>query len=141
MFLSLTRVEMTARYTIGALSVNGRPLCWTMEPPWRDNMVNESCVPAGLYDFRGRDRWFGWKKYGRTIEIINVPDRSAILFHPGNWARNTRGCILPGMTVGATTGERAVYRSAFAFRQIMAAAGTCPYGQVLITELTTHNYR
>jgi hypothetical protein len=141
MFLSLTRIETTPQHVVGALSIDGRATCWTIEPPWRDNMINESCIPAGLYDFRDRDRWFGWKKYGRTIEIINVPDRSDILLHPGNWARDTKGCIVPGMVVGDSRGTRAVLQSAVAFRAIMAAAGACPYGQILITELTTKNHR
>ena len=141
MFLSLIRMEMTPLHTVGALSIDGRPVCWTMEQPWRDNMTNKSCIPAGLYDFRGRDRWSGWQKHGRTIEIINVPDRSAILIHPGNWARDTKGCIVPGMVVGDSRETRAVLQSAVAFRKIMAAAGTCPYGQILIAELTTINYR
>ena len=49
-----------------------------------------------------------WDKYQLPIPILHdVPGRSQILIHPGNYPKDTLGCIL----VGSEKDENAVYHS------------------------------
>ncbi len=86
--------------------------CFSMELPWRDNRRNISCIPAGIYTVRLRVS----PRYGRVYWVIEVPDRSYILIHLGNWGgdvsrglkTHTNGCILLGKYTGILQGQRAV---------------------------------
>lgn len=64
----------------------------TLELPWLDNARNISCIPEQTYKVT--------RHYSPTFKecflIENVPGRSEILIHAGNFVRNTRGCILIG---------------------------------------------
>ena len=64
----------------------------TMELPWRDNRTNVSCIPTGRYKLS----LFTSAKFGKCLEVMNVPGRNAILIHKGNYNKDTHGCILPG---------------------------------------------
>jgi len=86
--------------------------CYSLELPWKDNQQNISCIPAGNYTVRIRMS----PKYGRIYWILEVPGRSYILIHSGNWAgdvskgfkTHTNGCILLGKYTGYLQGQRAV---------------------------------
>lgn len=39
-------------------------------------------------------------EYSDGWEIENVPGRTLIMLHPGNWKKDTQGCILPGIGFG-----------------------------------------
>ena len=65
---------------------------YTLENPWLDNQRNISCIPAGEYLCR---RVIS-PTYGETFEIMDVEGRTHILFHWGNWVKNTDGCVLLG---------------------------------------------
>jgi len=72
--------------------------CRTLELPWLNNAPNISCYPAGVYDVekykRPNGRW--------AFLVKNVPGRTGILFHPGNYASivktDSEGCTLVGFT-------------------------------------------
>lgn len=64
----------------------------TLELPWRDNKKGESCIPEGTYTCKR----FQSSKFGNTFEVCYVPDRQGILFHTGNTAKDTKGCVLIG---------------------------------------------
>ena len=55
-----------------------------------DRMVSR--IPAGGYEMVQRYS----EKYKRHLHIKNVPGRSFILIHPGNYHWHTKGCILVG---------------------------------------------
>ena len=74
------------------LDENGQKICCTLENPWHDNQVNISCIPEGDYLCKR----YGSQKFGNTFQIVGVPGRTGILFHKGNWSRDTEGCILLG---------------------------------------------
>lgn len=67
-------------------------LC-TLELPDNGNQKNVSCIPEGSYDVH----LIYSPKFGKCYEVQNVPNRSEILIHKGNYNKDTRGCILPGM--------------------------------------------
>lgn len=77
--------------TLGILKVKSLVL-GTLEPPWNENRANESCIPCGHYVCRRIES----PKFGPTFEVTNVPERTEIIFHEGNTAKDTQGCILLG---------------------------------------------
>ena len=78
----------------GKLECEGKLICYTIELPWKNNETKVSCIPEGKYFIKKRYS----KKYLWHLEIINVKNRSFILFHPANNARNQlNGCIAPVM--------------------------------------------
>lgn len=89
--------------------------CWgeehcefhTLEPPWKENRRDVSCIPAENYRCQyektnkrigGEDHWY---------HVLDVEGRGSILIHPGNWAgdeslgkyTDSHGCILLGLGV------------------------------------------
>jgi len=64
----------------------------TIELPWRHNRRRIPCIPAGEYPATLHTS----PKFGSCIWIKNVPDRSEILIHKGNYHHDTLGCILTG---------------------------------------------
>ncbi|UFH36549.1 DUF5675 family protein [Flavobacterium acetivorans] len=91
MVLVLTRTYFPEG-TNGKLVHEGTIICHTIELPWKDNLSQVSCIPEGEYFIEKRySSRFGWH-----LEVLNVPNRSLILFHPANNALNElRGCIAP----------------------------------------------
>lgn len=84
--------------TLGSLSVvDGDDIlftCVTLELPWRNNEMGESCIPKGIYHAR---------KVKATIAIpykhiclMDVPHRSGICIHKANYVSQLRGCIAVG---------------------------------------------
>lgn len=94
----LTRLRTLKTCVIGQLSLFSAVLdrevlrVGTLELPWRDNKKGESCIPCGRYVCRRVCS----PKFGDTFEICGVPDRQGILFHTGNTAKDTKGCVLIG---------------------------------------------
>jgi hypothetical protein len=94
--LLLIRKAFTDKSTIGDLFLNGQFQAHTLELPWKDNQRSISCIPAGTYDCRFRyPRESGSRDYLHLL-VKDVPNRDYILFHRGNSAKDTRGCILTG---------------------------------------------
>ena len=95
--LLLIRDKFTDESTIGELFLNGELLCDTLENPWLDNQKNISCIPVGEYPVRIRlPRESATRDYMHLL-VKEVKDRDYILFHIGNTAKDTRGCILVGL--------------------------------------------
>ena len=96
--LLLIRDTFTDKSTIGKLYLNGELMCDTLENPWLDNQRNISCIPDGQYNVRLRlARESATRDYLHLL-VQEVPERNYILFHIGNSAKDTQGCILVGLT-------------------------------------------
>lgn len=100
---------------LGALRIGKKLFCATLEPATQDNIPNHSCIPPGQYVCK---RYYS-KKFGDTFEVKNVPNRTYILFHPGNTIHDTNGCIILGITWGQLAGDRAVLNSGKTFDLFM----------------------
>jgi hypothetical protein len=95
--LLILRETFTDNSTIGELFLNGERMCDTLELPYRDNQRSVSCIPTGEYKVRLRyARESATRDYLHLL-VQDVKDRSYILFHRGNSAKDTRGCILVGL--------------------------------------------
>tara|TARA_R110001599_G_scaffold10127_1_gene50180 strand:- start:10 stop:387 length:378 start_codon:yes stop_codon:yes gene_type:complete len=100
----------TEESTIGELFLNGERMCDTLELPYKDNQRNISCIPAGEYKVRLRlPRESATRDYLHLL-VKDVPNRDYVLFHRGNSAKDTRGCVL----VGIGSEQDVVHNSALA---------------------------
>ena len=91
MILTLTRTYFPEG-TNGKLECEGKLICNTIELPWKMNETKVSCVPEGKYFIRKRYS----AKYKWHLELVGVPNRKFILFHPANNAqKELQGCIAP----------------------------------------------
>lgn len=78
--------------TNGTLEVNGKFICHTIELPFKSNQKRVSCIPEGEYFIKKRYSI----KYKWHLEVMDVPNRTLILFHPANNAlKELNGCIAP----------------------------------------------
>ena len=94
--LLIIRDTFTEKSTIGRLFINGESFCDTLENPWIDNQRSISCIPKGNYKVRLRlARESATRDYLHLL-VQDVPNRDYILFHRGNTAKDTSGCILVG---------------------------------------------
>lgn len=89
--------------------------CYTLENPDLNNQKNISCIPPGEYTAFIRDKSTSRWDYD-VIELKNVPGRSFIQIHIGNFSENTQGCILPGVHLG----KNAVWKSGEAMKELMS---------------------
>ena len=95
--LLLIRDTFSKVSTLGELFLNGERMCDTLENPWIDNQRNISCIPEGEYPVRLRyPRESGTRDYLHLL-VQEVPNRDWILFHRGNFPKDTSGCILVGL--------------------------------------------
>lgn len=91
MVLELTRTYFP-KGTNGKLECKGKSICNTIELPWKENETRVSCIPEGKYFIKKRySQKFQWH-----LEVLDVKNRSLILFHPANNAlQELNGCIAP----------------------------------------------
>lgn len=110
----LKRTGDTDLATAGMLMAeNSEILCRTLEPA-KDARDGHPRIPAGEYDlkivkglmasrFNGPYGEIFGKDFEGVIEITNIPNRSHVLFHMGNWFDQTKGCVICGRNVIRTT--------------------------------------
>ena len=102
MRLDLIRDNYTPDSTSGRLYVNGIEECYILEPPYRD--VKPRCIPVGQYQVQidAAPPHLGerFPNYGLMPHVLNVSDMEGIYIHPGNFPRDTLGCLLPGRPRG-----------------------------------------
>ena len=131
----LQRLETGDHGTLGVLGAAGLAPVHVMEPPWRENRRNRSCIPEGVYEVVPHVS----PRFRSCLLVWGVPERSRILFHAGNlggdvergYHSHTAGCLLPGLRRGriAVKGrvQAAVLSSRTAFRHLMRWAAGRPF--------------
>lgn len=100
--------------TLGQLRVmDDRTLayeCVTIELPWLNNQREISCIPDGTYELVKHVS----PAWGNCLKVMDVPGRTDILFHAGNYAASlnprtgrpdTKGCVLPGKSFKDLDGD------------------------------------
>lgn len=116
MELKLKRVSENDDATFGVLINGNIPFAVTLEPAWEDNKKGISCIPSGPYNCKRVKS----PKFGDTFEILDVVERTHILFHKGNSERNTQGCVLIAEEFGRLNGKAAVLASGRGFTEFMS---------------------
>ena len=109
--LEIVRIEQTDEGTLGLIRRDNKIIGCTYELPWNNNTPNLSCIPEGKYMCKR----YKSEKYGKTFKVLDVDNRTDILFHRGNCKEDTKGCILIGEYFGTLLGMRAVLNSKYAF--------------------------
>lgn len=64
------------------------------------------------------------KRYSQKLKALtyfveNVPNRTGIMFHAGNYVHETRGCILVGNQIKKSTTEVRLVNSRCAFQNLL----------------------
>lgn len=131
--LDIIRLEEDFRYgTFGILRIDRSIFCATLEPPDILNKRNVSCIPAKPYVVKP---FYSPKFRFNTYKVAEVPDRSGILFHPGNTKDDTAGCIILGKYSNKLKGpSRSLINSGKTFKAFMAIMGTAPEVKLIIKE-------
>lgn len=119
----LLRFDSCEQGTFGALLLDDAFLCYVAELPWKNNQQSTSCIPAGTYLCSLVDS----PKFGRVYQVQDVPDRTHILIHAGNYAgdkeadfkTDSYGCLLPGSSVGELNNQKAVTASRYTLKKLM----------------------
>jgi hypothetical protein len=99
--LKIVRQHSGKDCTSGQISIEGKLAGYTLERPWEGNIPLISSIPAGQYHGHVRtdtsDRW--------RIQLTDVPGRTGIQLHVGNFLADGVGCILIGanLTVNLCT--------------------------------------
>lgn len=92
----LFRLEDDTKQTLGQLYFfNGISKvfeCKTLELPWLNNQKQISCITPGIYKAVKHNS----PSKGYCFHIKDVPGRSHILIHSGNYNKDTLGCVLVG---------------------------------------------
>ena len=78
----------------GSISISGMELMSfkTLELANLGNVRRISCIPEGVYKYRRYES----PKHGSVLLLEDVPNRSYIEVHIGNFTRDILGCILTG---------------------------------------------
>lgn len=119
MKLTLYREELSQRTTIGSLFCDGQFCCHTLEPrsiDWSKEKKEwgKTAIPEGFY----RVKLCTSARYGKQMPyLLDVPQFTGIMIHPGNFASDTAGCILPGWRYYKSV--FGVYDSSKAFATLM----------------------
>jgi hypothetical protein len=113
--LTIERKLSSSTCTMGYLIANGEVLCYTLELPWADNLNNISCIPVGTYSgFLRYDKTDGWR-----IQLENVPNRTGVQIHMGNYTTQIKGCVLVG--TNAKVDNCSVQNSSTAYSKLKKA--------------------
>lgn len=107
----------------------GSMVCECAELPDRDNQRGISCIPRGLYrvDYLPVS---ASGKYRDVYHVRDVPGRSGILIHRGNYVgdrslgllADSWGCLLPCLRVGVLGNQRAGLGSSSALNRLHKAS-------------------
>lgn len=90
MKIEVVRHYFSENYTIGKLYIDGKYFCDTLEPSV--DAKEHPAVKLGKYPLN-----ICWSyKFNCYMPKIEVPNRSGILFHVGNYPHETLGCVLLG---------------------------------------------
>lgn len=103
----LDRFKSNEKGTFGELSDDTGEIqhVYTIERP---KTGDHPCIPAGVYDVEQ----YTSPKHGDVWQVMNVPGRSNIEIHAGNFAiKDSLGCILVGDSLGTIDGVPAVLNS------------------------------
>jgi Family of unknown function (DUF5675) len=112
----LKRVASNASGTTGVLvnEAEGWPAGVSLEPP-------VPIIPPGIYDVIP---YFSPAHQHDCFLIQDVPGHDGVEMHIGNWARDTKGCVLTADHFGLFDDPEMVEESASEFGHLWAKYGT-----------------
>ncbi len=142
------KIIITRKYaeegTSGILQFPDGKGLFTLENPWLDNQRSISCIPEGIYEMKKREsamvKRTSGDKYTEGWEITNVEGRTFIMVHPGNYVKNTDGCLLVGSSPDFVDGAPVIWSSRKAFEFFMTECEKLvANGEKLFIEITSRD--
>jgi hypothetical protein len=111
--IDVCRKMETSEAITGEFWLDGLLQCYYLEPSrFTPYYPGHPCIPAGIY----RVALTMSPHLGYVCpEVLNVPERTSIRWHIGNFPRDVLGCCV----VGTVLGENSVAHSRIAFRALM----------------------
>jgi hypothetical protein len=102
MDLTLTRQSSNSWGIVSLLTdINGTQLAVTLEHAYENDGEYYPKIPSGSYSCqRGMHQLAGMAQPFETFEITGVIGHTNILFHAGNYNKDSEGCVLLGTTLG-----------------------------------------
>lgn len=92
----------------------------TLEHAYEDGDKFKAKVPAGTYICKRGEHKLADLVPFETFEVMDVPNHWGILFHVGNYNRDSSGCILLGRGMGMTQARgKMIVDSKRAFKEFM----------------------
>ena len=116
--VKIERFAYLEKGTVGKITVDDWS-CYTIERPWLDNKSNISCIPEGTY----KCETFNGTKFKDVVQIMDVPNRSFILFHVANYPGDIEGCIGVGNSFDINELSPMVYNSRVTLADFFVTAG------------------
>ena len=119
---TITRIESTDHGTFGIFTLPNFS-CFSGELSDRGNLPNISCIPKGVY----KCLWTYSERFKRMMYLItSIPNRGGIRIHPANLMGDKskglkcqlNGCISLGFRLGKSEGQKALFLSRPAIRQL-----------------------
>jgi hypothetical protein len=96
MEILLKRHKPANGWTLSEWFVNGKKECYGCEDvvrPSGEKVFGETAIPAGTYQVVNTYS----PRFGKYLPLLlNVPGYAGVRIHPGNYAKDTEGCLLPG---------------------------------------------
>lgn len=129
--MKIKRIAMIEDGTFGIIFDEKIPFALTLERKWENNQKSISCIPKGEYTCI---RVIS-SKFGDTFEVMNVPNRSNILFHRGNLDMDSHGCILIGEEFGKINEKVAILSSSRGFDEFQVRLLSYGEFKLLIEEV------
>ena len=100
---------------------SGNVIAHTLEHPYDDgNGGWAPKIPAGTWTcVRGPHRLHGMTADFITFEITGIAGHTDLLFHWGNWAKDSEGCILIGEGIAQSSQGQMITNSKATFQALM----------------------
>jgi coproporphyrinogen III oxidase-like Fe-S oxidoreductase len=137
----VNRKWQTNLSTIAELSIEDDSFSgFTLEPPGPDTTSSDQDkrIPEGTY----KVEWYNatnpnLAKYNPLPLIYNdvVPENRYILFHNGNYPRNTEGCLL----VGASRGKNVVNASVTKLKELKNKLSTVDVDKISVVIMSNYS--
>lgn len=132
--------------TFGAIVFDSGFALHALELPWEQNEPSISCIPCGMYMVEIGDS----PRFGSSYHVLDVPGRTHIIFHKGNWAgrksmmpelhSNVEGCILLGLDRGSISGQMAVKSSSKACDEMYTKLKGDPFEMLVMSRIDDENF-
>jgi len=126
--LKLIRLKHDDRATIGFLSIDGKPMYFTLEDAPHDVKIGgRTRIPMGHYEIKLRNEGGMTKRYSQKygdefhkgmLHLQDVKGFEFIYIHIGNTDEHTEGCILVGVSSNLGKSRKNVGNSASAYQNI-----------------------
>lgn len=126
MLVTLKRFKSDKKGTIGTLSIDNEPFCFTLEDAHHDIKIPKlTRIPMGHYQIKLRNEGGMTQRYREKyalhrgmLWLQDVPNFEWVYIHTGNTDEHTDGCILVGEIANLNENKKVVGESRDAYIKV-----------------------